>query len=68
MTKIKFISNYSTYRPGDVTECDSDVAQRLIADGRAVPEKQIDLIETASVELGGESADLTPRRRSPRGM
>lgn len=68
MTKIKFTANYSTYRPGDVTDCDSDVARRLIADGRAVPEKQIDLIETASVEPGGESADLTLRRRSPRGM
>jgi hypothetical protein len=61
--KIKFTANYSTYRPGDVTECDSDVAQRLIAEGRAIPEKQIDLIETASVEPNGESADLTPRRR-----
>jgi len=68
MTKIKFTANYSTYRPGDVAECESDIAQRLIAEGRAVPEKQIDLIETASVEPGGESADLTPRRRSPRGM
>ena len=68
MTKIKFTANYSTYRPGDVAECDSDIALRLISEGRAVPEKQIDLIETASVEPGGESADLTPRRRSPRGM
>ena len=65
--KIKFTANYSTYRPGDVTECDNEVARRLIAEGRAVPEKQIDLIETASVVASGESADLTPRRRSPRG-
>jgi hypothetical protein len=68
MTKIKFTANYSTYRPGDIAECDSEVAQRLIAEGRAVPEKQIELIETASLDPSGESADLTPRRRSPRGM
>jgi hypothetical protein len=68
MMKIKFTANYSTYRPGDIAECDSEVAQRLIAEGRAVPEKQTELIETASLEPGGESADLTPRRRSPRGM
>ena len=61
--KIKFTANYSTYRPGDVADCDSDVAHRLIAEGRATPEKHIDLIETASVEPNGESADLTPRRR-----
>lgn len=61
--KIRFQKNYSTYRPGDVVDCDPEVAQRLIADGRAIAETQLDLIETASVEPGGESADLTPRRR-----
>jgi hypothetical protein len=61
--KIRFQKAYSTYRPGDVVDCDNDVAQRLVADGRAVLDKQLDLIETASVEPAGESADLTPRRR-----
>jgi hypothetical protein len=68
MMRIKFTANYSTYRPGDVADCDNDVANRLIAEGRAVPEKKIELVETASLEPGGESADFTPRRRSPRGM
>lgn len=62
--KIRFTKGYSTYRPNDVVECDDEVAKRLIADGRAVPEHpQPSLIETASVDPGGESADLTPRRR-----
>lgn len=61
--KIIIQKNYSHYRHGDVVECDDDVARRLIADGRAIPETQLDLIETAAVEPGGESADLTPRRR-----
>lgn len=61
--KIRFQQSYSTYRPGDVVDCDADVARRLIADGRAIPEKQLDLIETASLEPAGESAAITPRRR-----
>lgn len=61
--KIRFQQSYSTYRPGDVVDCDADVAQRLIADGRAIPEKQLDLIETASLEPAGEAAAITPRRR-----
>ena len=68
MTKIKFTANYSTYRPGDIAECDAEVAQRLIAEGRAAPVKQAEVIETASLEPAGESADLTPRRRPPKGL
>jgi len=61
--KIKFQKNYSTYRVGDVVDCDPEVAQRLIADGRAIPEKQLDLIETAVIDQGGEQAAVTPKRR-----
>jgi hypothetical protein len=63
IVKIKFQKNYSTYRPGDVVDCDEAVARRLIAEGTAVADRQADLIETAALEPGGESADLTPRRR-----
>jgi hypothetical protein len=61
--KIKFAKNYSTYRIGDVVDCDPDVAQRLIADGRAIPDRQMDLIETAAIDPGGEQAAVTPKRR-----
>lgn len=61
--KIRFTKPYSTYRPNDVVDCDDEVAKRLVAEGRAIPDKQLDLIETASLDPGGESADLTPRRR-----
>lgn len=61
--KIKFAKNYSTYRVGDVVDCDPEVAQRLIADGRAIPDKQLDLIETAAIDPGGEQAAVTPKRR-----
>ena len=60
--KIKLVKNYSTYRMGAVVECEDATAQRLIADGIAEREQQMDLIETASVEPAGERADLTPRR------
>lgn len=63
LMKIKLARNYSTYRIGDVVECEDETAKRLIADGLAVREQQLDLIETTAVEPGGESADLTPRRR-----
>lgn len=61
--KIKLTQNYSTYRVGDVIDCEDVTAVRLINDGIAVREQQMDLIETATAEPGGESADLTPRRR-----
>lgn len=61
--KIKLTKNYSTYRVGDLIECEDVTAVRLINDGMAVREQQLDLIETAAVEPGGESADATPRRR-----
>lgn len=61
--KIKLVKNYSTYRLGAVVDCEDETAQRLIRDGIAEREQQMDLIETASVEPGGERADLTPRKR-----
>jgi hypothetical protein len=63
LMKIKLTRNYSTYRINDVIDCEDETAKRLIADGLAVREQQLDLIETASVDPGGESADATPRRR-----
>jgi hypothetical protein len=63
IVKIKLRQNYSTYRLGTVVDCEDETAQRLIRDGIAERETQMDLIETASVEPGGERADLTPRKR-----
>ena len=60
--KIRLIRNYSTYRLGAVVDCEDATAQRLIADGIAERETQMDLIETASVEPAVERADMTPRR------
>lgn len=62
IVKIKLIRNYSTYRVGDVVECEGETATRLIRDGIAERDQQLDLIETASVEPAGERADVTPRR------
>ena len=63
IVKIKLAKNYSTYTLGTVVECEDETAQRLIRDGIAVREQQIDLIETASVEHDVERADATPRKR-----
>ena len=61
--KIKLATNYSTYTVGTVIDCEDETAQRLIRDGIAVRELQMDLIETASVDHDVERADATPRRR-----
>lgn len=63
IVKIKLKTNYSTYRVGTVVDCEDETAQRLIRDGIAEREQQLDLIETAAVEPAGERADLTPRKR-----
>ena len=63
IVKIKLLRNYSTYRLGAVVDCEDETAQRLIRDGIAERDGQMDLIETASVEPAGERADLTPRKR-----
>ena len=61
--KIKLLKNYSTYRLGTVVDCEDETAERLIRDGIAAREPQMDLIETASVEHDVERADATPRKR-----
>jgi hypothetical protein len=63
IVKIKLATNYSTYTVGTVIDCEDETAQRLIRDGIAVRELQMDLIETASVDHDVERADATPRRR-----
>lgn len=63
IVKIKLRKNYSTYRLGAVIDCEDETAERLIRDGIAARDGQLDLIETASVEPAGERADLTPRKR-----
>lgn len=63
IVKIKLVTNYSTYTVGTVIDCEDETAQRLIRDGIAVREQQMDLIETASVDHDVERADATPRRR-----
>ena len=62
IVKIKLLTSYSTYRIGTVVDCEDETAQRLIRDGIAERDQQLDLIETAAVEPAGERADLTPRR------
>lgn len=60
--KIKLLKNYSTYTVGRVVDCEDETALRLIRDGIAERDAQMDLIETAAVEHDAERADLTPRR------
>ena len=64
VVKIKLVRKYSTYTVGRVIDCEDETALRLIRDGIAVREQQQDLlVETASLEPGGERADVTPKRR-----
>lgn len=60
--KIKLLKNYSTYTVGTVVDCEDETAHRLIRDGIAARDQQMDLIETAAVEPVAERADVTPRR------
>lgn len=60
--KIRLLKNYSTYRIGAVVDCEDETAHRLIRDGLAEREHQMDLIESASVQHDAERADATPRR------
>jgi hypothetical protein len=62
IVKIKLVKNYSNYTLGRVIECEDETALRLIRDGIAVRESQMDLIETATVEPAVERADARPRR------
>jgi hypothetical protein len=63
IVKIKLLRNYSTYSVGTVVDCEDETAVRLIRDGIAARESQMDLIETAAVEPVAERADVTPRKR-----
>jgi hypothetical protein len=62
IVKIKLLKNYSTYSVGTVVDCEDETAHRLIRDGIAARDPQMDLIETAAVEPVAERADVTPRR------
>jgi hypothetical protein len=60
--KITLLKTYSTYRPGDVVDCDDDVAMRLVREGAAQAEEAVQVVETAAVVNDAESADMTPQR------
>lgn len=66
--KIRLLKNYSTYPIGRVVDCEDETAHRLIRDGIAERDTQLDLVETASVEPVAERADLTPRRTGKRAV
>lgn len=68
IVKIKLLRNYSTYRVGAVVECEDETALRLIRDGVAARDQQMDLIETAAVEPVAERADVTPRKMTRRAV
>lgn len=68
IVKIKLLTNYSTYRVGTVVDCEDETAHRLIRDGIAQRDGQMDLIETAAVEPVAERADVTPRRTTRRAV
>ena len=68
IVKIKLLRNYSTYSVGTVVDCEDETAHRLIMDGIAARDQQMDLIETAAVEPVAERADVTPRRTTRRAV
>ena len=68
IVKIKLLRNYSTYSAGAIVDCEDGTAHRLIRDGIAAREQQLDLIETASVDPISERADATPRRVTRRAV
>lgn len=63
--KITLRQRYSTYRPGDVVDCDDEVARALVAAGVATGEEECQLIETAAIDPTAETADMTPRQAAP---
>ncbi len=66
--KIRLLKNYSTYSVGTLVDCEDATAVRLIRDGIAERDQQLDLIETAAVEPVAERADVTPRRTTRRAV
>lgn len=63
MRKLRFTRAVGGYAKGQVANIAGGLADRLIAQGAAVEERQQDLIETAAVEPEAETADATPKRR-----
>lgn len=61
MKKLRFTRAWRGYRTGQVVEVAGGLAERLIAQGVVVEDRQ-QLIETAAVEPPVERADATPRR------
>jgi hypothetical protein len=69
IVRIKLVQNYSTYTVGRVVDCEDETAERLIRDGIAVRDPQMNLIEAATVEPEVERADARPRRgRKPNAL
>jgi hypothetical protein len=69
IVRIKLVQNYSTYTVGRVVDCEDETAERLIRDGIAVRDPQMNLIESATVEPEVERADARPRRgRKPNAL
>lgn len=65
MKKLRFVRSWRAYRAGQAVEVPGGLAAELIARGVAVEDRQT-LIETAAMELAGEMADATPKRRRKR--
>jgi hypothetical protein len=60
--KIRLLKALGVYRRGEVVDLPESTARQMIAAGNAVEDRQQSLIETASVDLRVERADLTPRK------
>jgi len=60
--RLRFTRQYGPYRRGEIATIQGDLADRLVAWGYAVEERQL-VIETATAEPQVEQADLNLRRR-----
>jgi hypothetical protein len=61
--KIRLIRSFRVYRRGQVLDVPAGQARLWISHGIAVEETQGELLETATAEPRGETADATPRRK-----
>jgi len=62
--KIRMVQSFRFYRRGQVLpDVPDGMAQDWIRRGRAVEDKQTEIVETAAVEPQAERADATPRKR-----
>lgn len=67
--RIRMLMSYQHYRRGQVVpDMPDGMANHWISCGRAVEDKQQQLIETATVEHRAETADATPRKRGRRAV